>query len=141
MPPVLRKLIAVGLSVALEAAALGAPLVHAHVGGHESEHHHGRQAMHAHLPGHSSPHAHPAAHQHNASRLSFDDNDAERTVYLQLFVAVGASSFELPPSMVSSFTLTLPIKAAPRDRLQVVHGHDPPFGRSLSSRAPPTFLS
>jgi hypothetical protein len=134
MPPVLRKLIAVGLTVAVQVAALGAPLVHAHVGGHESEHHHGRQAVHAHLPGHAS---HAASHQHRASRRSFHDNDAERTVYLQLFVAVGAASFELPPAVATSFALTVPIATAPRDLLRVVHGHDPPARRSLSSRAPP----
>ena len=124
--------------MAVQAAALGAPLVHAHVGGHESEHHHGRQAVHAHLSGHAS---HAASHhQHRAGRLNFDDNDAERAVYLQMFVAVGVASFELPPALASSFVLTVPIAAAPRDRLRVVHGHDPPARRSLSSRAPP-FLS
>lgn len=131
----LRKLIAVGLSVAVQAAALGAPLVHAHLGGHESDHHHGRQAVHAHLFGH------PSTHQHPAARRSLDDNDAERTVYLQLFVAVGVASFELPPAVVSSFDLSVPVTAAPRAQLHVVHGHDPPSGKSLSSRAPPAFLS
>ena len=72
---------------------------------------------------------------------ALDDNDAERTVYLQLFVAVGVASFELPPAVVSSFDLSVPFAAAPRAQLHVVHGHDPPSGRSLSSRAPPAFLS
>jgi hypothetical protein len=138
MPLVFRKVIAVGLSVAVQAAALGAPLVHAHLGGHESEHHHGRQAVHAHLSGH---HSHPSAHQRHASRRNFDDDDAESAVYLQLFVAVGVASFELPPAVISSFDLTVPIAAAPRALLHVVHGHDPPSARSLSSRAPPASLS
>lgn len=131
----LLKLIAGGLAAAVQAAALGAPLVHAHLGGHESDHHHGRQAVHAHLSGHAS------SHQHHSGARRLDDNDAERTVYLQLFVAVGVASFQLPPAVVSSFDLTLPVAAAPRDRLQVVHGHDPPSGRLLPSRAPPALLS
>jgi len=131
---VLRKLIAVGLSVAVQAAALGAPLVHAHLGGHESSHHHGRQAVHAHFSGHSSSH-------HHSGARSLDDNDAERTVFLQLFVAVSAPSFHLPAALVSSFDLIVPAAVAPRDLLQVVHGHDPPVARSRPSRAPPSSLS
>ena len=134
MRAVLRRLIAIGLSAAVHAAALSAPLVHAHVGGHESDPHHGRGALHAHLPGHPS---HAASHPHRASPRSLADNDAERTVYLQLFVAVGAASFELPPAVASSYELPVPIAPSPRDLLRVVHGLDPPAGRSLSSRAPP----
>jgi hypothetical protein len=132
---VLRKLIAIGLSAAVQAAAIGAPLVHIHTGGHESAHHHGRQAVHAHLAGHSS------SHQHRPTGRSVDDNDAERTVYLQLFTAVSVSSSSLPPAVVSSFHLNIPAPAAPRHVFQTVHGHDPPSARSRSPRAPPVFLS
>jgi hypothetical protein len=132
---VLRKLIAIGLSAAVQAAAIGAPLVHIHTGGHESAHHHGRQAVHAHLAGHSS------SHQHRPTGRSVDDNDAERTVYLQLFTAVSVSSSSLPPAVVSSSHLNIPAPAAPRHVFQTVHGHDPPSARSLSPRAPPVFLS
>jgi len=132
---VFRKLIAVGLAAAVQAAALGAPLVHAHLGGHDSDHHHGHQAVHAHLSGHSW------SHQNHGNRPTIDDNDGERTVYLQLFVALDVAAFQLPPAVVSSFDLTVPVAAAPRAVLHVVHGHDPPSGRSLSSRAPPAFLS
>ena len=130
---VLRGVIAAGLCVAIQVAAVCAPLVHAHLGGHESADHHATQTVHAHLSGHSSSH-------HSQGR-SLDDSDAERTVFLQLFVAVSAPSFHLPPALVSSFDLTAPAAVAPRDLLQVVHGHDPPFDRSRPSRAPPSSLS
>jgi len=131
---VLRTLIAVGLSVAVQFAAAGAPLVHAHLGGHGSDHHGSPQTIHSHFSGHSTPHHHPGGR-------NFDDNDAEHTVFLQWFVAVGVASFHLPPALVSSFDLIPPAAAAPHEVLQVVHGHDPPLARSGPSRAPPAILS
>ena len=129
----LRKLIAVGLSATVQAAALGAPLVHAHLGAHESDHHQGAQTVHAHFSAHASSH-------HSEGR-NLDDNDAERTVFLQLFIAVSAPLFHVTPALVAAFDLIVPVAAPPRDLLQVVHGHDPPLAGSGPSRAPPARLS
>jgi hypothetical protein len=126
-------LIAIGLSVAFQAAALAAPLVHAHVGGHDSDHRHDGSRVHAHFSEHALSH-----HHSPGPRLS---DDAERTVSLQLFVAVSASTFHLSPALLPSFNLILPETNAPRDLLRVVHGHDPPLARSGPSRAPPALLS
>jgi hypothetical protein len=130
---VLRKVIAIGLSAAVQAAALGAPLVHAHLGGHESDHDDATSTVHAHLSAH--------APSHYSSGSNLVDAAAERTVYLQMFVAVSASSFHVSPALVSSFELIVPAPAPPREALHVVYGHDPPITGSRSTRAPPATLS
>lgn len=113
----------------MQAAAVGAPLVHAHLDDHATEHH-GARTVHSHVSGHHS--SHPPE-----TDVRVEDNDAERTVFLQLFVAVGVASFEMPPAVIESTEASVPAAAPTRQLLGVVHGHDPPFLRSLAARAPP----
>ena len=137
MTAVIRTLTSVGLSVAIPLGALCAPLVHAHVDDHDGDHHRAHE-IHAHVSDHvtSDRPTHPAA---AASRV--DEDETGRAVYLQLFVAVAYASFDVPAAAATSWDLAAPAESPARQSLRVVHGHDPPFLRSLASRAPPAFLS
>jgi len=128
-----RKVIAVGLSLAVQAAALSAPLVHAHPDDHATEHHDAR-AVHTHWAGHAR-----SSHSSDAPALGTDDHD--RAVFLNVFVAVAASSFPAPGVTHLVFELPVPGERAAQRDLEMLHSHDPPFFRSVSSRAPPAFLS
>ena len=129
----LSKFVAVVLVVAVQATAVGAPLVHAHLDNHTTDHH-GARTVHSHFSGHHSSHSPDIG-------LRVEDNDAERTVFLQLFVAVGVASFGSLPAVVESFEISVPAEAPRRQLFWVVHGHDPPFTRSRPARAPPANLS
>jgi hypothetical protein len=128
-----RSIIAVALALAFEAAALGAPLVHAHPDDHATGHHHGR-VVHTHWSGHAQSARHP-------DTPTVETEDHDRPVFVNAFVAVSPS----PPSAAGLtpeiFELpVLPEQAAHR-RVDDVRSHDPPCFRSLSSRAPPACLS
>jgi hypothetical protein len=133
-----RTVTAVGLSLAIPLGALTAPLVHAHPDEHSTDHHHTHE-IHAHFGGHSS---HQASHDgvvpHGARLV---DHEADRSVSLQLFVAVAQASFDVPAAAVTSCYLGSLAEAAAHDPLRVVHGHDPPCISSTGSRAPPALLS
>lgn len=129
----MRKVIAVGLSLAIQAAALSAPLVHSHPDDQATEHH-GTRAVHTHWAGHAHSH-----HPSDAPALGPDDHD--RAVFLNVFVAVAASSFPAPGVTHLVFELPVPGERAAQRDLEMLHSHDPPFLTSLSSRAPPAFLS
>lgn len=130
----MRKVLAVALSLALPAASLSAPFVHAHPDDHATAHHDGH-AVHVHLAGHHSPPHHPATGQ------TVEDDDHDRAVYVNAFVAVAAAVFSAPEFVVISFDLPVPTEQAAHRPVDVVHSHDPPSLRSLSSRAPPLSLS
>lgn len=137
MTEVTRGLTAVALSVALPLGALCAPLVHAHLDDHDGDHHRAHE-IHAHVSDHvSSDHA---THS-TAAGASVDEDESGRAVYLQLFVAVAHASFDAPDAVAMSWDLAAPAESPARHSLHVVHGHDPPFLGSRSSRAPPAFLS
>jgi hypothetical protein len=130
---VIRRALAAGLSVVLQTSALTLPLLHAHPDAHGTPHHAGR-TVHAHFSGHTAAHL-PTGHP------VVGDDDHDRAVYLQLFVAVPAQ-----PAPVAAAAVTIVQPSAPRETaahvpVAVVHGHDPPFYRSLAPRAPPSFLS
>lgn len=131
MTEVTRTLTAVGLAVAIPLGALCAPLVHAHVDDHDADHHRTR-TIHAHLSHHSS--------HSTAAGSRVHEDEADRAVSLQLFVAVAPASFDVPAAVVTSWDLGTPAESPARHSLRVVHGHDPPFLTSLPSRAPPAFL-
>ena len=76
-----------------------------------------------------------------ATGLRVEDNDAGRTIFLQLFVAVSVASFGALSAVVESFEINVPAEAPLRQVLLVVHGHDPPFTRLRPARAPPANLS
>ena len=138
-----RTLTAVGLSLAILLGSLSVPLVHAHPDEFNSDHHYANE-IHAHVGGHASFHA---SHDRVASDsvasagTRLDDHDAERTVSLQLFVAVAQASFDVPAAAVTDWFVNFPAEAAAHHPLRVVHGHDPPFIASTGSRAPPAFPS
>ena len=141
MNSVIRTLTAVGLSVTIPLGALSAPLVHAHLDELDTDHHRAHE-IHAHVTGHSSlPTALPTALPATTAGPHLDDHDAERAVSLQLFVAVAQTSFDVPAAVVASSQLGTPAEAPARHSLRIVHGHDPPFVGSLTSRAPPAFPS
>ena len=129
-----RRLTAVVLSLVIPLGSLSAPLVHAHPDAAGTDHHHAPE-IHAHVGGHSSLHTAYHGAIHDGPRL--DDHDAERTVSLQLFVAVAQASFDVPAAAVMTWHLGSPSEAAAHQPVRVVHGHDPPFIASTGSRAPP----
>ena len=124
---------AVVLVVAVQAAAVGAPLVHAHLDDHATDHH-DAGTVHSHFSGHHTS-------RPPATGLRVEDDDVERAVFLQLFLAVSVASFGALPAVVESFEINVPAEAPLRQVLLVVHGHDPPFTRLRPARAPPANLS
>ena len=135
-----RTLTAVGLSLAIPLGSLSLPLVHAHPDGPSSDHHHAN-AIHAHVGGHAS-HDGVASGSVTSDGLASDGtrlngHDAERTVSLQLFVAVAPASFDVPAAVITDGFVSFPAEAAAHHPLRVVHGHDPPLIASTGSRAPP----
>jgi hypothetical protein len=130
---VVRKVIAVALSLAVQVAALSAPLVHAHPDDHATEHHDGR-TVHTHWAGHAQSH-------HSSAAPDLETSDHDRAVFLDAFVAVAASSLPAHGLTHVLFELPVPPERAAHRVVEIVRSHDPPFFRSLSSRAPPAFLS
>lgn len=130
---IVRKAIAVALSLAVQAAALSAPLVHAHPDDYETGHHTGR-TVHTHWAGHATSH-----HPSDAPALEADDHD--RAVFLNAFVAVAAAWFSAPGMTPAVCELAVPAERRAHRTADVVRSHDPPLIRSLSSRAPPALLS
>ena len=134
-----RTLTAVGLSLAIPLGSLSAPLVHAHPDESGSDHHHAHE-IHAHVAAHASFHS--STHDGVVpGGTGLNNHDAERTVSLQLFVAVAQASFDVPGAVVTALFLNSPAEAAAHHPLRIVHGHDPPFVASTGSRAPPAFPS
>lgn len=129
----MRKTITFALSLAVLAAALSAPLVHAHPDNHATDHHGGR-AVHTHWAGHAQ-----SQDTSDAPALGTDDHD--RAVFLNAFVAVAASPLPAQAVTPGAFELPVPAERAAHRILDVVRSHDPPSLRSLSSRAPPALLS
>ena len=125
---VIRAVVATSLTLALQLAAIWAPLVHLHPDDHAD--HHGAPPIHAHFSGHAG-----TAVPSGQAELAQDDD--ERAVFLQLFVAVAATTFPAIAAPASLFTVVPAIETSAHPPVDVVHGHDPPFMRSLPSRAPP----
>ena len=138
-----RTLTAVGLSLVIPLGSLSVPLVHAHPDELGSDHHHANE-IHAHLGGHASfhtPHDNVASDGVAPTGTRLDDHDAERTVSLQLFVAVAQASFDVPAAVATDWFVNSSAEAAAHHPVRVVHGHDPPFVASTGSRGPPAFPS
>ena len=128
-----RKVIALALALAVQAAALSAPLVHAHPDDHATEHH-GAREVHTHWAGHAASH-------NSSDEPSLDAADHDRAVFLNAFLAVAASSFPAFGVTHAVFELPVPAERAAHQVIEVGRSHDPPSFRSLPSRAPPAFLS
>ena len=134
MRPVLRAIVAVFVAITLHLAIVGAPLLHAHPDGHHEDHH-GAARVHAHLGGHP----HDVLH-HDGPAVSTNE-DSERVIGLQLFVAVQAAAFPTPALPQLRFTLIAPLESIVPGPPGALHSHDPPRRQSGPSRAPPAFLS
>jgi hypothetical protein len=112
--------------------ALCAPLVHAHPDDRATEHHAGR-TVHTHWAVHAQSH-------HSSDAPALEDDDHDRAVFLNAFVAVSGSTLPALGLAQGVFDLRIPAERRAHRAVEVVHGHDPPSLRSLSSRAPPTCL-
>lgn len=130
---VVRKVIALALSLAVQAAALSAPLVHAHPEDHDTDHHRARE-VHTHWAGHGSSHDSPDG-------PTFDAAEHDRAVFLNAFVAVPRTPSSAPALTLTAFALPVPAERPAHRGIEVVRSHDPPPIRSLPARAPPAFLS
>lgn len=125
-----RGLIAAVLCVALQAGALCAPLVHAHLDDHH-RHHHGAQRVHVHFSGHER---HEAPAGTNAVRA---DDDPEQITSLQTFVAVAAVAFTEPALPPAPFVVPPAVESTMRQPPEEVRSHGPPTAGLPAPRAPP----
>jgi hypothetical protein len=130
---VVRKALAVALSLAIQVAALSAPFVHAHPDEHATAHHDGN-TVHTHWGGHE----HKGDH-HDGPALSRPDED--RAVFMAAFVAVTAAATHVAAVAETPFVAPVPTELSAHRSVEVTHAHDPPAPRTLPSRAPPVSLS
>ena len=85
-------------------------------------------------------HCHTQSH-HPSDAPALGTDDRDRAVFLNAFVAV-ASALPAGPGMTRGvFEFPVPGEKAAHRGIEGAHSHDPPFLTSLSSRAPPAFLS
>jgi hypothetical protein len=130
-----QRILALALSLAIQASALSAPLVHAHPDDHETEHH-GARAIHTHWTAHAE-----ADHSSEGEAPELEAEDHDRAVFLNVFVAVAASVIDVPAVAQVVFALPAPAERSPHHSVESLHSHDPPVIPSPSPRAPPSFLS
>jgi len=133
---VARPFAAVVMSASLVAAALAAPMTHVHGDDDHASPHHSGRVIHTHI----TSHAGFAAPARGGPALDAVDDDRDARPIDLFHMVCGASL------MAAGLPSALSILAAPDVSAgcagQVVqHTHDPPFTRSLSSRAPPPSLS
>jgi hypothetical protein len=135
---VIRRMLALGLVLAVQGGAVCAPFLHAHVDADHDDHH--STSVHAHFSSHAPAHVrHP---DFPGGGVSVEDAARDHAIYLQVFVAVQASVFQSPALPRAVFAAVPVIERAPRTFVLVTHGHDPPLVHALDSRPPPlTFLS
>jgi hypothetical protein len=127
---VIRRVLALGLALAVQGGAVCALFLHAHVGADHDDHH--STSVHAHVSSHAR-----SAVEHEG--VSVEEADRDHAIYLQVFVAVEAPVFQSPALPRASFTPAPLIERAPRIFVVVSHGHDPPLVHALDSRPPPLF--
>jgi hypothetical protein len=125
-----RRALAIVLGLALQAAALSAPLTHAHPDNAATGHHRER-TVHTHWAGHSRAHG-------TSGGPIIDADDHGRAVFLGAFVAVASAQLHAVGLSLSPFVLPVPVERAAHPSVEVTHGHDPPIVSNVSSRAPPT---
>ena len=124
----IHRVLTFGLAVAVQAGALYAPFLHAHVD-EDADHHH-PSPVHAHFSGHT---ARSEAHH----GVSLQEPEHDRAIYLQMFVAVQAPLFEIPAVPPPLFALAAAPERPAHMTVEVTHGHDPPRVHALDSRPPP----
>jgi len=130
-----RRLLAIGLAVALQVGALTAPLVHAHVG-HYEDGHVGATRIHSHAGGHAHRHEAPS----NAAAVNGDEDD-DRVMSVPVFVAASARAYLQPALPQARFSIADVGESLVRRQLDVVRSHGPPDRRPSAPRAPPVFPS
>lgn len=122
------------LCVALQAGALCAPLVHAHLDGHHGDHHGARRI-----------HAHFGAHERDEVRAGTAtvraEEGPEQITSLQTFVAVATWVFTGPALPPAPFVVRRVVESTMRQPPQVVRSHGPPPAGPATPRAPPVRLS
>jgi hypothetical protein len=128
-----RKTVALALSVAIQVAAISAPLLHAHSDEHDTDHHRGR-SIHSHWS------AHPLVH-HESDRSVITETDDDQEIALNTFVAESACSLHVPADVDAIVSVPVPVERPAHRAAETVRGHDPPLLKSRPSRAPPAFLS
>jgi hypothetical protein len=128
-----QRVIAIALALAIQGAALTAPLVHAHPDDHATDHH-APGAVHTHWAGHADT-------PHPSDDPAFSTENPDRAVFLNAFVAVAPTLKPAPAVPLTVFVLPVPAERAAHRGGEVVRSHDPPYVRSLSARAPPALLS
>ena len=131
-----RQATAVALAIGVQVGAWCAPWLHAHVDEHENANHHQGRVVHAHLPGHSplSEHRSHASGDLIPPEIGLDD---ERSILLQVFVAVEQHSTPRAAVATAVFDLVTPPERHASVQVPAVGGHDPPSTGSQASRAPP----
>ncbi|MGH9258073.1 MAG: hypothetical protein ACRD3C_26225 [Vicinamibacterales bacterium] len=130
----LRGLIAIALSLALQGGALSASLVHAHLDDHHQDHH-GPRVVHAHFSSHHHLDEHPWKAGTDAWQA---DDDPGRVAYLQVFLAVHSETVVAPALPPGRFSLPTLHASVMRQSPEMVRSHGPPEGLPGESRAPPT---
>jgi hypothetical protein len=134
-----RRLLAIGVAVALQAGALTSPLVHAHLDDHHDDHHDASR-VHAHVGGHVGGHA--GGHREDAGGTTVHEAEApERIVALALFVATYADAGIEPAVAPALFRVAPSTESLMRRPPEVVRSHGPPPPASSAPRAPPVFPS
>jgi hypothetical protein len=120
--------------MAVQLATLLAPLVHVHPDDHATDHHRAHE-IHAHFERHA------VAARHGDETIVDHPDASDRAVFLRLFVGVATAGFDLPAAVPAFFEPPPPGEGRSLRALYGCHGHDPPFIRSRSPRAPPALLS
>jgi hypothetical protein len=143
-----HRFVALALSLAIPVAAAAAPLLHAHPGDRATAHHRGA-TVHSHWSGHgdtpAAGHSHDDDHDAGDGRAwvtsdapIFDTLDPDRAIFFSTFVAVTPPLLPTPGIVPNAVALPVPHERAAHLNVEVAHGHDPPFTRSLPARAPPS---
>ena len=83
----IRRLLALGMALAVQGGAMCAPFLHAHIDADHDDHH--STSVHAHISSHA-----PARVAHDG--VSVEEADRDHAIYLQVFVAVETSQFQTP---------------------------------------------
>lgn len=129
---VVRRVLAIALTLAVPAGTVWAPFLHAHT---DEDHH--ATAVHAHFGGHAHHHA---THEREHGPTLHERED-ERAIYLDALVAVDPPTVALVATSTPVFQPVAPPERPAHVSVEVTHGHDPPLANQLDSRPPPDRLS
>ena len=126
-----RRLLALGLAVALQAGAVTSPLVHAHLDDHHHGHHDAGR-VHAHVDGHAIEH-----HADPHTSAIHGEESPWSVVHVPFFVAAHADVSLEPALPHAPFIFADAGESLMRQPPDVVRSHGPPAARPSAPRAPP----